>query len=253
MNKINIRVDELDYRTEEELKTLRTNLMFCGADKKVVMITSTIPGEGKSDSSMNLAISLAKLNKRVLLMDLDLRRSVMVSKCEGQNAKYGMTHFLSGQCQLTDAIYSTNIPRMHVAMAGPATPNPTELLSSEIFQKMIKSLREVYEYIIIDTAPLGLVIDAAIIAKECDGAIIVVEAGKIKYRQAQNVRDQIANSGCDVLGVILNKVESKHQKYYSRYSRYGKYGKYGKYGGYYGHEEESENSGKKKLKKEEQK
>lgn len=253
MNKINIRVDELDYRTEEELKTLRTNLMFCGADKKVVMITSTIPGEGKSDSSMNLAISLAKLNKRVLLMDLDLRRSVMVSKCEGQNAKYGMTHFLSGQCQLTDAIYSTNIPRMHVAMAGPATPNPTELLSSEIFQKMIKSLREVYEYIIIDTAPLGLVIDAAIIAKECDGAIIVVEAGKIKYRQAQNVRDQIANSGCDVLGVILNKVESKHQKYYSRYSRYGKYGKYGKYGGYYGHDEESENSGKKKLKKEEQK
>ena len=253
MNKINIRIDELDYRTEEELKTLRTNLMFCGADKKVVMITSSIPGEGKSDSSMNLAISLAKLNKRVLLMDLDLRRSVMVAKCEGQDAKYGMTHFLSGQCQLTDAIYSTNIPRMHVAMAGPATPNPTELLSSEIFQKMIKSLREVYEYIIIDTAPLGLVIDAAIIAKECDGAIIVVEAGKIKYRQAQNVRDQIANSGCDVLGVILNKVEGKHHKYYNRYSRYGKYGKYGKYGGYYGHDEEPEKSEKKKDKKEEQK
>ena len=140
---------------------------------------------------------------------------------------------------------------MHIAMAGPASPNPTELLSGEIFQKMIKSLREVYEYIIIDTAPLGLVIDAAIIAKECDGAIIVVEAGKIKYRQAQNVRDQIANSGCDVLGVVLNKVEGKHHKYYNRYSRYGKYGKYGKYGGYYGHDDEDgEKSDKKKKKKE---
>ena len=235
MNKINIRLEELDYNTEEELKTLRTNLMFCGADKKVVMITSTIPNEGKSETSLNLAVSLAKLNKRVLLMDLDLRRSVMVSKCEGESVKYGMTHFLSGQCQLTDAIYTTDVPKMHVAMAGPASPNPTELLSGEIFQKMMKSLREVYDYIIIDTAPLGLVIDAAIVAKECDGAIVVVEAGKIKYRQVQNVKSQIQNAGCDVLGVALNKVEAKHRKYYQ-----GSYGKYGKYNGYYGAEEKNE-------------
>lgn len=249
MNKINIRLAELDYRSEEELKTLRTNLMFCGADKKVILVTSTIPGEGKSETSVNLAAALAKLNKRVLLMDLDLRRSVMISRCEGQDAKYGMTHFLSGQCQLTDAIYSTNIPRMHIAMAGPASPNPTELLSGEVFQKMLRSLREVYEYIIIDTAPLGLVIDAAIIAKECDGAIMVVEAGKIKYRQAQGVRDSLRTSGCDILGVVLNKVEGKHHKYYNRYSRYGKYGKYGKYGGYYGHDEGNEKKHGKLLEK----
>ena len=235
MNKINIRLEELDYNTEEELKTLRTNLMFCGADKKVVMVTSTIPNEGKSETSLNLAVSLAKLNKRVLLMDLDLRRSVMVSRCEGESVKYGMTHFLSGQCQLTDAIYTTDVPKMHVAMAGPASPNPTELLSGEIFQKMMKSLREVYDYIIIDTAPLGLVIDAAIVAKECDGAIVVVEAGKIKYRQVQNGKNQIQNAGCDVLGVALNKVEAKHRKYYQ-----GSYGKYGKYNGYYGAEEKKE-------------
>ena len=243
MNKINIQLDELDYRSEEELKTLRTNLLFCGADKRVILITSTIPGEGKSDTSLNLAVSLARLNKRVLLVDLDLRKSVMIAKCEGENVKYGMTHFLSGQCQLTDAIYTTNVPRMHVAMAGPVSPNPTELLSGEIFQKMMKSLREVYEYIIIDTAPLGLVIDAAIIAKECDGALIIVEAGKIKYRQVQNVRDQIKSSGCDVLGVVLNKIESKTHGYYKRYSKYGKYGKYGrygKYGGYYGSKQEGQ-------------
>lgn len=239
MNKITIHVEEMDYNTEEELKTLRTNLMFCGADKKVVMITSTVPNEGKSETSMNLAISLAKLNKRVLLMDLDLRRSVMVAKCEVDQMKYGMSHFLSGQCQLTDAVYTTNIPKMHVAMAGPAGPNPTELLSGEIFQKMLKSLREVYDYIIIDTAPLGLVIDAAIVAKECDGALIVVEAGKIKYRQVQHVKKQIENSGCNVLGVVLNKVTSKQRKY-----GYGRYGKYGKYGGYYRYESKDKKANK---------
>ena len=238
MNRVNLYLEDMDYSTEEELKTLRTNLLFCGADKKVIMITSTIPNEGKSETSMNLALSLAKLNKRVLLMDLDLRRSVLVSRCDVSQAKYGMSHYLSGQCQLTDAIYATNVPRMHVAMAGPTGPNPTELLASEIFQKTIKTLREVYDYIIIDTAPLGLVIDGAIVAKECDGALIVVEAGCIKYRQVQNVKAQLENSGCAVLGVVLNKVDDKHRKYYnSRYGRYGKYGKYGragKYGSYYG-------------------
>ena len=230
MNKLTIHLEEMDYNTEEELKTLRTNLIFCGADKKVIMITSTAPNEGKSDTSMNLAISLAKLNKRVLLMDLDLRKSVMISKCDAEQVKYGMSHFLSGQCQLTDAIYTTNVPKMHIAMAGPAGPNPTELLSGEIFQKMLKSLREVYDYILIDTAPLGLVIDAAIVARECDGALIVVEAGKIKYRQVQKVKAQIEDSGCPVLGAVLNKVDMKK-------NGYSKYGKYRKYGRYYKYEE----------------
>lgn len=233
MNKLTIHLEDMDYNTEEELKTLRTNLIFCGADKKVVMITSTAPGEGKSNTSLNLAVSLAKLNKRVLLMDLDLRKSVLISKCDAQQVKYGMSHFLSGQCQLTDAIYTTNVPKLHIAMAGPAGPNPTELLSGEIFQKMIKSLREVYDYILIDTAPLGLVIDAAIVARECDGALIVVEAGKIKYRQVQKVKAQIEDSGCPVLGAVLNKVDYTG----NRYARYGKYGKYGKYGRYYKYEE----------------
>lgn len=233
MNKLTIHLEDMDYNTEEELKTLRTNLIFCGADKKVVMITSTAPGEGKSNTSLNLAVSLAKLNKRVLLMDLDLRKSVLISKCDAQQVKYGMSHFLSGQCQLTDAIYTTNVPKLHIAMAGPAGPNPTELLSGEIFQKMIKSLREVYDYILIDTAPLGLVIDTAIVARECDGALIVVEAGKIKYRQVQKVKAQIEDSGCPVLGAVLNKVDYTG----NRYARYGKYGKYGKYGRYYKYEE----------------
>lgn len=234
MNKVNITLEEMNYRTEEELKTLRTNLMFCGVDKKVILVTSTVPGEGKTETTMNLAVSLAKLNKKVLLLDLDLRKSVMVSRYEMEQVKYGMSHFLSGQCQLSEVICSTNIPRMHLAVSGPSTPNPTELLSGERFQKMLESLREVYDYIVIDSAPLGPVIDAAIVAKESDGAILVIEAGKIKYRHVQEVKAKIESSGCSVLGVVLNKVNINNSGYYGHH----KYGKYSKYGGYYGTEEE---------------
>ena len=233
MNKLNVNIEQMDYTTEEELKTLRTNLLFCGVDKKVIVVTSTMPGEGKTETSMNLAVSLAQLNKKVLLMDLDLRKSVMIRRYEIEDVKCGMSHFLSGQCELSDVICSTNIPKMHLAIAGPVTPNPTELLSGERLQKLLASVRDVYDYVIIDTAPLGLVIDGAIVAKECDGAIVVVEAGKVKYKQIQAVKKKIEDSGCNVLGVVLNKVDRKGYGYYSK-----KYGKYGKYGKYYGHSEE---------------
>ena len=132
MNKLNVNIEQMDYATEEELKTLRTNLLFCGVDKKVIAVTSTMPGEGKTDTSMNLAVSLAQLNKKVLLMDLDLRKSVIIRRYGIEDVKCGMSHFLSGQCELSDVICSTNIPKMHLAIAGPVTPNPTELLSGEI-------------------------------------------------------------------------------------------------------------------------
>lgn len=227
MNKVTINIESMSYDTEEELKTLRTNLLFCGVDKKVILITSTVPGEGKTETSKKLAISLAKLNKKVLLMDLDLRKSVMALRLGMRDVEYGMSHFLSGQCQLSEVICTTNVPRMHVAVAGPATPNPTELLSTERFHKMIESLREVYDYIIIDNAPLGLVIDAAIVAKECDGAVVVVEAGNVKRRMIQDVCAKIENSGCQVLGAVLNKVSVKRGSYYGK--KYGQYGRY--YGG----------------------
>ena len=185
MNRLNIELEDLNYDMEEEFKTLRTNLMFCGVDKKVILITSTFPGEGKTEKSVYLSAALAKMNKKVLLLDMDLRKSVLVSRFEMGKVQYGMSHFLSGQCPLSDVICATNVPKLHVAVAGPSTPNTTELLASEKFHKMLESLKDVYDYIIIDSAPLGLVIDAAIIAKECDGAVLVIESGKTKYRLVQ--------------------------------------------------------------------
>ena len=231
MKKVNLTFDKKSYSTREAYKTLRTNLQFCGDDKKVILVTSCIPGEGKTDIAISLAQSIAEMGKSVILVDADIRKSVMASRLKVSSADKGLSHFLSGQCTLAEAIVATNVPKMHLILSGPETPNPTELLESRRFQGMLESMRGVYDYVIIDCPPLGLVIDAAIVGRHSDGAVIVVEAGKTKYRLVQNVKEKLENSGVSILGVVLNKVERKNQKgYYNKY--YGSY----KYEGYYKHE-----------------
>lgn len=232
MKRINIELPEFTYGTREEVKTLRTNVQFCGDDKQVILFTSSLPGEGKTRNAIALAASFAELNKNVLLIDADMRKSVMVSRLQVSGADKGLSHFLSGQCTIADAVVATNVPKLHLLLAGPLVPNPTELLSSARFSGMLESFRKVYDYIIIDTPPLGLVIDSAIVARQCDGAILVVESAKTKYRLAQEVKTKLEGTGCSILGVILTKVDRKKQSgYYTKY--YGKnYGKKG-YGEYY--------------------
>lgn len=239
MKKAKIEIRQMTYATKEALKTLRTNILFCGDDKRVILVTSCIPGEGKTRSAIELAYSFSELNKPVLLIDADMRKSVMVSRLQIQGVDKGLSHFLSGQCSLADVVVETNVPKLHVMLAGPLVPNPTELLSTKRFRSMLESLRKVYEYIIIDSPPLGMVVDAAIIAKNCDGAVMVVESAKTKYRLAQSVKEKLEKAGCSVLGVILNKVDRKKQgAYYNKY--YGKsYGKKG-YNEYYKYEETEE-------------
>ena len=236
MKKVNITVEKKEYGVREAVKTLRTNLRFCGDDKQVILMTSCLPGEGKTATSIELARSIAEMGNSVVLVDADLRKSVMVSRLQIGNVEKGLSHFLSGQCVLADALVSTNIPKMHLMVAGPTVPNPTELLETKRFQGMIDSMRKVYDYIIIDCPPLGLVVDAAIVAKECDGAILVVESAKTKYRLAQSVKEKLEYTGVPILGVVLNKVErKKNSGYYNKY--YGKEYKKDNYEGYYSSEE----------------
>ena len=229
MKEIEILQNEYTYAMREELKTLRTNLQFCGDDKRVILITSSAAGEGKSATSLNLAVSLTELGKKVILVDADIRKSVMVSRLQKGTVNYGLAHFLAGQCQVSEAVCAVrNVEGLHMMFSGPSVPNPTEILSSSRFEKMILAFRKVYDYIIIDGPPLGLVVDSAIIAKSCDGAAIVVAAGMVKYRFVQTVKEKLLNAGCPVLGVILNKVDRDGGgKYYRKH--YGKY-----YGEYYG-------------------
>lgn len=244
MKKIDIYCREMSYATREALKTLRTNILFCGDDKKVLLVTSCVPGEGKTRNAIDLAYSFTQLNKSVILIDADMRKSVMASRLQIQDVDKGLSHFLSGQCTLAEAVVATSVPKMHLMLSGPLVPNPTELLSADRFSAMLESLRKVYDYVILDTPPLGMVIDSAIIAKQCDGAIMVLESAKTKYRLAQNVKEKLENTGCSILGVVLNKVDRKKQGgYYNKY--YGKhYGKKG-YGEYYAYSAENEDKNKK--------
>ena len=127
----------------------------------------------------------------MLLIDADLRKSVLVGRTKVSGSVKGLTHYLSKQAAMIDVICSTNVKNLHIVFAGPVPPNPAELLGGRYFREMIDSLRKVYDYILIDTPPLGSVIDSAVIAQECDGAMLVIESGVISYRFAQDVKAQL--------------------------------------------------------------
>lgn len=240
MQKIEIgKLDKLPYSQEEAFNSLRTNLWFCGKDVRVVAVTSCMPNDGKTSVCFNLCRSIAESGKRVLFIDADMRKSVVAGRYRIGNAINGLSHLLSGQAEADDTVCETNIENMYMVLAGPVPPNPSELLSSEVFHEFVEQAKEQYDYIIIDTPPLGSVIDAAVVSKVCDGICMVISANMISYRLAQKVKEQLEKGDCRILGVILNKVKLKSRGYYSRYysKYYGKY--YGSYyGGYYGKEEE---------------
>lgn len=244
MNQINIEVPNLNYHVEEAYKSLRTNLLFCGSGKKVIDITSCTEDEGKSTVARLLAISLAQSGKNVILVDADMRKSVLTRtvKIQGHQHANGLSLYLSGQVYINDIIYKTNINGFYMIFAGQFPPNPAELLCTERFSLMITALRKAFDYVIIDTPPLGVVTDSAMVANDCDGAILVVESGAIGYPFAQDVVAQLRKADCPILGAVLNKVDIKQSSRYYSGKYYGKYGKYGKYYGGYGEAPSSKES-----------
>ena len=167
------------------------------------------------------------------MVDGDLRKSQFTGNFEITEEVKGMAHLLSGQASLEEVICNTDQEGMDVIFSGPVPPNPTELLGDKGFKNMITKCRKMYDYVFIDSPPLGSVIDSAIIAEACDGSIIIIEAEVISYRFVLEIKEQLEKSNCPILGTILNKVDVRGQKYYSRYygRKYG-YGKYYKYGNY---------------------
>lgn len=230
MQVIELKSNNLDYRSKEAFKTLRTNIDFSGEDVKVICVTSCTPNEGKSNVSFELAKSYAQMGKRVLLLDADLRKSVMRQRHKRGRVRLGMVNYLVGKAEFEDALCNTDVRNLHMMFSGPVPPNPSELLGNQRFKKMIEDAREQYDMVIIDTPPLGSVIDTAVVSKCCDGAVIVISCGEISYRFVRKVKEQLDVAGCRILGCILNKVDMSGKGYYGRY--YGKY--YGKYYGNYG-------------------
>ena len=215
-----------NFRVNESYKQLRTNIEFSGEENKAIAITSCAPSEGKSSVSLSIASSLAEAGKKVLFIDADLRKSVLAGRNQIQGELKGLTHFLSGQGDLSEVLCKTTERGLFTIFAGPVPPNPAELLGGKKFSALLREARNVYDYIIIDTPPLGSVIDGAIVAAECDAAIMVVAANTVSYKFARSVKEQLAKTGCNLLGVVLNKVSAKKNKYYANY-----------YGNYYGEED----------------
>ena len=212
-----------DFFVKEAFNTFRTNVLFCGKSIKTIVVTSCMDSEGKSTIAYELARGFADNGERVLFIDSDLRKSVFALNAKVDGTIVGLSQILSGQVSLEDATYATDTKNLDMIFAGPFPPNPAELLTSEDFRTLLSTLREQYDHVIIDTAPLGLVVDAAVIARICDGAILVVNRGQIKSRMAQSVKQQLERSGCQILGAVLNQTTRRggHFGYGYYYDHYG--------------------------------
>ena len=215
---------DLAKKAEEYYNALLTNIQLSGNNLQVISITSVKPGEGKSTTSTNIAWAFARAGYKTLLVDADIRNSVMSGVFKSREKITGLTEFLSGTTDLSHGLCDTNVENLFVVQAGSISPNPTALLQSENFSTMIDTLRKYFDYIIVDTAPIGIVIDAAIITQKCDASVLVTAAGEANRKDVQKAKGQLEQTNKPFLGVVLNKFNTSAEKYGS----YGEYGSYGK-------------------------
>ncbi len=217
---------EMDYTGTEALNAICSNLSFAGKDLKKIVFTSCSDADGKSFLTMQIAVNMAQRGKRVVLIDAELRRSEPAwdSCIRLSGNALGIAHYLAGQCAMEDVMYETNIPNACLIPAGCSTQNPIPLLNSPDFLKLLDYCGENIDLVLIDAAPIGLVIDAAEIARYCDGAVLIAGYRKTRARELTQAKQQIeqANSkviGCIINGVTLDSLSAKKNLSGSFYSR----------------------------------
>lgn len=220
MNNIVLKnIKQPTYLMREAINQLKTNIEFSGGDVKTILITSCGPNEGKSTVSFELARSLAEEGKNVCYVDADLRKTVFNTRYQVQTEQQiiGLSHILSRIPYVADAICKTNIANLDVILAGHMSPDPSALFKGQRMDQLMNLLKEHYDFAIIDIAPLGAVIDAAIVAPKCDGTLLVVANNETSARVAQKVKSQLELANARILGVVLNKVQVANDKYYYYY------------------------------------
>lgn len=224
MNKLFINEDEImSQQAREVFRSFRSNIEFTGVDNRAIVITSCLPADGKSTVSLRLAMTFAESEKKTVLVDADMRRSVLMRRVrtEGDNASVGLSHVLSGQKSVTEALYETNLKNLYVIPSGKFPTNSTELLGNSRFEELIIALKKTFDYVIVDTPPLGSVVDAAVAAKRCDGSVLVISEGKDSRKMTKSVLEQLKAANPNFLGVAMNNVEvRKNNYYYKRYYNY---------------------------------
>ncbi|MGN0295398.1 MAG: CpsD/CapB family tyrosine-protein kinase [Lachnospiraceae bacterium] len=220
MTNINIEgIQAKTYFAKEAYKTLRTNILW-STDKEIICFTSCTENEGKSSVSFNLALSLAEQEKKVLYIDADIRKSVLLKRIRPDRNAVGLSEYLAGKKDETDIIQTTNVKYLDIIFSGKFPPNPSELLGNGRMKRLLKECRENYDYILIDTSPVGNIADSAIVAGYCDGVIMVVEAGKNNSDIVRRAVEQLEQVNCSIMGFVLNKIGIKTDKYYGKYYGY---------------------------------
>ena len=233
MKKLNLKIKDMPYAAEEALNRLRVNIKFCGKNTKKIVITSSVPNEGKSTVSVRLWKLLSEAGFPTVLVDVDLRKSELQKKYQVEGIKEGLNHFLSGLAEYEDVVYETNIPNGHIVPVTTLLENTSALLEDPRLGELLDRLAEDYRYVIIDTPPLDNISDGALIASMSDGAVLVVRCGETSKALVRQSLQQLDRVGCPVLGTVLNRAEIRSGAYKKYYGRYGKkYGDY--YGAYYG-------------------
>ncbi len=212
---------QVPFAIVEAYKTIRTNLMFMmsQSNKKQIAISSSLAGEGKSTTAVNIAIAFSQLGCKVLLIDADLRRPSVHKKLKLPNTK-GLSSVLINLCEPGECLNNIN-PNLDVMTSGPMPPNPSELLSSAKMSDLLDSLQDQYEYILIDTPPINIVSDALVLAPKTNGIVMVVKDQLSTHDELRKSISAIEFANVKLLGIVLNgssRREATLQKY--RYNRY---------------------------------
>lgn len=217
-----ITLEQTKSPISEAYRTLRTNVQFTSVDSetKKIMITSAGPREGKSTTVANLAVSIAQTGKSVLVIDADLRNPSQ-HKLFGLDNGQGLSVALVQDQGHQQYIRETAVPGVMLLTGGPIPPNPAELVGSKRMKRLIQAVSEQYDMVLIDTPPIVAVTDAAILAQEVDGVIIVLAAGEVNKEYAQRAKEQLDKVGAKILGAVLNKADMKTSEYYYYYYYHG--------------------------------
>jgi capsular exopolysaccharide synthesis family protein len=202
----------------EQYRNIRTNIQFSAVDTDIrsLMITSANPGEGKTTTTANLAVVFAQQGKKVLLVDVDLRKPALHEMFRTDNT-LGITSVLSKQGTLEKCIRKTEEANLHFLPCGAIPPNPAELLGSALMKEFIEEVQSQYDLVIFDTPPVLVVTDAQVMANQCDGIVLVVRSGKTEKEQALKAKALLQNTKGKLLGAVLNDKKQKGNEYYYYY------------------------------------
>ncbi|AMO87668.1 CpsD/CapB family tyrosine-protein kinase [Solibacillus isronensis] len=215
-----VTISETKSHIIEQFRTLRTNIKFSMPDEplKTILVTSSTPGEGKSTNAANLGVVFAQEDKRVLIIDADMRKPTLHHTFKTFN-KVGLSNILARRWALHEAVQETFIVGLDVITSGPIPPNPAELLSSQGLDALLQHVKNDYDIIIIDSPPLLSVTDAQILANKCDGTILILSTGVVDKRAVKKAKALLTASHTKILGVVLNNYKTpSHFNYYEEYS-----------------------------------